>query len=211
MLTLTLQVKCCYPRFPDLENKTQSFFPWFLSTRCALISDGLPFLTWRRSTSLSSKTSLKTPPTATFLPCTVHCCPIPPFPPPPTPHSNPASHIKAPHLARIRGLHSHFFLLYQTTRSLRLDTVFCCLYIPRATPKSWHQSWWEERMKERRGNGGHRFSLREVPTVARLWKNQRRPDCRCWRRTRVILGLRKHWRKDCQQHAMLPRDSREWD
>lgn len=130
--------------------------------------------------------------------------------PSPPPHLNPASHIKAPHLARIRGLRSHFFFLYQTTRSLRLDSVFCCLYIPRATPKSRHQSWWEERMKERRGNRGHRFSLREVPAATRLWKNQRRPGCR-HRRSRVMLGLRKHWRKDHQQPAMWPRDSREWD
>lgn len=129
---------------------------------------------------------------------------------PSPPHLNPASHIKAPHLARIRGLRSHFFFLYQTTRSLRLDSVFCCLYIPRATPKSRHQSWWEERMKERRGNRGHRFSLREVPAATRLWKNQRRPGCR-HRRSRVMLGLRKHWRKDHQQPAMWPRDSREWD
>lgn len=46
--------------------------------------------------------------------------------------------------------------------------------------------------------------------IMRLWKNWRRPEWRC-RKTRVILVLKKHKRKNYWKDARLKRDRREWD
>ena len=35
----TLQVKCYYPHFSDLESKIQNIFPWFFCTSCTFISN----------------------------------------------------------------------------------------------------------------------------------------------------------------------------
>ena len=54
----------------------------------------------------------------------------------------------------------------------------------------------DERGKRRKQKNSLKF--RDRPKVERLWKNWRRSGWQCLRRPRVILSLRKPWRKECR-------------
>lgn len=176
----TLQVKYYYPHFPDLKSKTQKVFPWFFCTSCAFTTDALPFLSKWGAPSYLPRCPWRRLPQRLFYPplkcqrtLTKHNTSL---------DLEVSIHPSVSPLLVCGFLEVRYFILFifaYPVPGLKAGT--------RADERS-------ERMREEK-NRGHSLKFRDRPKVRRLWKNWRRSGWRCLSRTRVTLGLRKHWER----------------